>query len=193
MNSFLIAGLGNPGREYRDTRHNIGFMVADRLAAEMGIRVGRLQQKALVGNGLYIGNKVIIAKPVTFMNRSGQAVTSLIRYYGIEQSNFLVAHDDLDLPFGVLRLRPGGGSAGQKGLQSIIELAGTQEFSRLRCGIGRPPGQMDAADYVLQPFSSQDLSELPVVLDQAVKAIMTFIEFGIDEAMNQFNGPAIKE
>ena len=193
MNSFLIAGLGNPGREYRDTRHNIGFMVADRLAAELGIRVGRLQQKALVGNGLYMGNKVIIAKPVTFMNRSGQAVTSLIRYYGIEQSNFLVAHDDLDLPFGVLRLRPGGGSAGQKGLQSIIELAGTQEFSRLRCGIGRPPGQMDSADYVLQPFTAQDQKELPVVLDQAVKTIMTFIEFGIDEAMNQFNGPAIKE
>ncbi|MBP8857686.1 MAG: aminoacyl-tRNA hydrolase [Anaerolineaceae bacterium] len=193
MKSYLIAGLGNPGREYKDTRHNIGFMVADRLAAELGIRVGRLQQKALVGNGVYLGSKVIIAKPVTYMNLSGQAVTSLIRYYGIEQENFLVVHDDLDLPFGVLRLRPGGGSAGQKGMQSIIEQAGTQEFARLRCGIGRPPGQMEAAAYVLQPFSTQDQAELPVVLDQAVKAIMVFIEFGIDEAMNQFNGPTIKE
>ncbi len=193
MNSFLIAGLGNPGREYRDTRHNIGFMVADRLAAELGIRIGRMQQKALVGNGIYMGNKVIIAKPVTYMNLSGQAVTSLIRYYGIEQDNFLVIHDDLDLPFGMLRLRPGGGSAGQKGMQSIIELAGTQEFARLRCGIGRPPGQMDAASYVLQPFSAQDQAELPVVLNQAVKAIMAFIEYGIDEAMNQFNGPTITE
>lgn len=193
MKSYLIAGLGNPGREYKDTRHNIGFMVADRLAAELGIRVGRLQQKALVGNGVYLGSKVIIAKPVTYMNLSGQAVTSLIRYYGIEQENFLVVHDDLDLPFGVLRLRPGGGSAGQKGMQSIIEQAGTQEFARLRCGIGRPPGQMEAAAYVLQPFSTQDQAELPVVLDQAVKAIMVFIEFGIDEAMNQFNRPTIKE
>jgi PTH1 family peptidyl-tRNA hydrolase len=193
MKSYLIAGLGNPGREYKDTRHNIGFMVADRLAAELGIRVGRLQQKALVGNGVYLGSKVIIAKPVTYMNLSGQAVTSLIRYYGIEQENFLVVHDDLDLPFGVLRLRPGGGSAGQKGMQSIIEQAGTQEFARLRCGIGRPPGQMESAAYVLQPFSTQDQAELPVVLDQAVKAIMVFIEFGIDEAMNQFNGPTIKE
>ena len=193
MKSYLIAGLGNPGREYKDTRHNIGFMVADRRAAELGIRVGRLQQKALVGNGVYLGSKVIIAKPVTYMNLSGQAVTSLIRYYGIEQENFLVVHDDLDLPFGVLRLRPGGGSAGQKGMQSIIEQAGTQEFARLRCGIGRPPGQMEAAAYVLQPFSTQDQAELPVVLDQAVKAIMVFIEFGIDEAMNQFNGPTIKE
>jgi len=193
MKSFLIAGLGNPGREYKDTRHNIGFMVADRLAAELGIKVSRLQQKALVGNGVYLGSKVIIAKPVTYMNLSGQAVTSLIRYYGIEQENFLVIHDDLDLPFGVLRLRPGGGSAGQKGMQSIIEQAGTQEFARLRCGIGRPPGQMDAAAYVLQIFSTQDQAELPVVLDQAVKAIMVFIEFGIDEAMNQFNGPTIKE
>ena len=193
MKSYLIAGLGNPGREYKDTRHNIGFMVADRLAAELGIRVGRLQQKALVGNGVYLGSKVIIAKPVTYMNLSGQAVTSLLRYYGIEQENFLVVHDDLDLPFGVLRLRPGGGSAGQKGMQSIIEQAGTQEFARLRCGIGRPPGQMEAAAYVLQPFSTQDQAELPVVLDQAVKAIMVFIEFGIDEAMNQFNGPTIKE
>ena len=139
MKSFLIAGLGNPGREYKDTRHNIGFMVADRLAAELGIKVSRLQQKALVGNGVYLGSKVIIAKPVTYMNLSGQAVTSLIRYYGIEQENFLVIHDDLDLPFGVLRLRPGGGSAGQKGMQSIIELAGTQEFARLRCGIGPLP------------------------------------------------------
>ncbi len=193
MKSFLIAGLGNPGREYKDTRHNIGFMVADRLAAELGIKVSRLQQKALVGNGVYLGSKVIIAKPVTYMNLSGQAVTSLIRYYGIEQENFLVIHDDLDLPFGVLRLRPGGGSAGQKGMQSIIEQAGTQEFARLRCGIGRPPGQMDAAAYVLQIFSTQDQAELPVVLDQAVKAIMVFIEFGIDEAMNQFNRPTIKE
>ena len=193
MKNYLIAGLGNPGREYRDTRHNIGFMVVERLATEMGIRLGRLQQKALVGNGIYLGNKVIVAKPVTYMNLSGQAVISLIRYHKIEQENFLVVHDDLDLPFGSLRIRPGGGSAGQKGLQSIIERAGSQDFARLRCGIGRPPGQMDSADYVLQSFSSQEQEELPLVLEKAVKAIMTFIEFGLDPAMNDYNGPLVKE
>jgi PTH1 family peptidyl-tRNA hydrolase len=127
------------------------------------------------------------------MNLSGQAVVGLIRFHRIEQPNLLVIHDDLDLPFGTLRLRPGGGSAGQKGLASIIELTGTQDFARLRCGIGRPPGQMDSADYVLGTFSSADKLELPVILDEAVKAALKFVEVGIDEAMNQFNGPVFKE
>jgi PTH1 family peptidyl-tRNA hydrolase len=193
MSNFLIVGLGNPGREYRETRHNIGFMVVDHIAEVLNIKLGRLQHKALVGDGLYHNQKVILAKPVTYMNLSGQAVVSLVRYHRIEQANFIVIHDDLDLPFGTLRLRPGGGSAGQKGLASIIQLTGTQDFARLRCGIGRPPGQMDSADYVLGSFSSAEKLELTVVLDEAVKAALKFVEVGIDEAMNQFNGPVFKE
>ncbi len=136
---------------------------------------------------------MILAKPVTYMNLSGQAVTSLIRYHRIEQTDLLIVHDDVDLPFGTLRIRPGGGSAGQKGLASIIQLAGTQDFARLRCGVGRPPGQMDTADYVLEPFTSQEQSELSVVLGEAAKAAMTFIENGLDEAMNRYNGSIFKE
>lgn len=185
---FLLVGLGNPGREYRNTRHNIGFMAIDRLCKAAGISLSRVQSKALVGVGQFEGRRIVLAKPQTFMNLSGQAVNGLVRFYKVPLEQVMVAHDDLDLPLGTLRLRPGGGSAGQKGVASIIQQLGTQEFNRLRLGIGRPPGRMDASAYVLQAFSASEQEMLDLVLDRAVAAVQTYIRFGLDTAMNQYNG-----
>jgi PTH1 family peptidyl-tRNA hydrolase len=190
---FLIVGLGNPGREYRDTRHNAGFMVVDRLCESFGIRLSRLQSKALIGTGAWDGRRMVLAKPQTYMNLSGQCVTSLLRFYKTPLDQLLVVHDDLDLPLGTLRLRPGGGSAGQRGLASIIQQLGTQEFPRLRVGIGRPPGQMDPADYVLERFTASDRVVIPLLLDRAVDAVKDFLQFDLSHAMNNFNGALEKE
>jgi peptidyl-tRNA hydrolase, PTH1 family len=138
--TVLIAGLGNPGREYRGNRHNVGFMVVDQLCEALHIRLSRLQSKALIGSGLLGDSKIVLAKPQTFMNNSGQAVAALVRFYKIPLEQLLVVHDDLDLPFGVLRMRPGGGPGGQKGLGSVIQHLGTQDFPRLRIGVGAHPG-----------------------------------------------------
>jgi peptidyl-tRNA hydrolase, PTH1 family len=192
-NVTLIIGLGNPGREYRDSRHNSGFMVIDRLGADLGIQLTRMQSKALVGSGTLAGVKVILAKPQTFMNLSGEAATGLINFYKINLNRLLVVHDDLDLPFGTLRMRPDGGSGGQRGLASIIQRLGTQNFPRLRVGIGRPPGQMEAADYVLQSYSAQEKKDLELVLDHASQAVQVFVKTNLDQAMNQFNGSLLKE
>jgi PTH1 family peptidyl-tRNA hydrolase len=191
--SYLIVGLGNPGREYRETRHNAGYMVIDRLCADFDIRLSRLQSRALVGSGVWKGYKVILAKPQTFMNLSGQAVASLIRFYKLPLDHLLVIHDDLDLGVGTLRMRPGGGSAGQKGLASIIQQLGTEEFPRLRIGIGHPPGQMDTADYVLGNFYGSEKDLIATLLDRAVEAVEDFILNGLEHAMNQFNGSLQKE
>jgi PTH1 family peptidyl-tRNA hydrolase len=185
---WLIVGLGNPGREYKETRHNAGFMVVDRLCQRWGVKPNRLQSKALVATALVGEEKVVLAKPQTFMNLSGQSVGGLVHFYKVELANLLVVHDDLDLPLGTLRLRPGGGSAGQKGLISIIQQLGTQEFPRLRVGIGRPPGRMEAADYVLQAYSSAERETLQFVLGKAEEIIETHLKLGIDKTMNQFNG-----
>jgi peptidyl-tRNA hydrolase, PTH1 family len=186
--AFLVVGLGNPGREYRETRHNVGFMLVDRLAERLGVTFSRVESKALVAKGDHQGNRLILAKPQTFMNLSGEAAGALYRFYKIPQANLLVAYDDVDLPFGTLRIRPGGGSAGQKGMASIIERLGTQDFARLRIGIGRPPGRMQAADYVLQNFSKADAEFLPGVLDRGADAALLFTTQGLDAAMNQYNG-----
>lgn len=190
--TFLIVGLGNSGREYRENRHNIGFMLVDRLTEQIGISLNRVQFKALVGTGLYRGVKLILTKPQTFMNLSGQAVSALVRFYKLPLTNLLVAHDDLDLPFGTIRLRPGGGSAGQKGISSIIEKLGRQDFSRLRLGIDRPPDRMDPADYVLQNFKQAELIVLSEFLDRAAEAALVFVNEGLDAAMNKYNGQVIE-
>jgi len=184
---YLIVGLGNPGREYRENRHNIGFMLVDHQAKRLDLSFSRLESKALVTKGEYANRRLILAKPQTYMNLSGQAVGSLIRYYKVPLDNLLVVYDDVDLPFGTIRLRPAGGSAGQKGMESIIERLGTEEFPRLRLGINRPPGRMQAADYVLQDFSKTEVELLPVIFDRAADAVQTFIRHGIVTAMNQYN------
>jgi len=188
LSTFLVVGLGNPGREYRENRHNIGFMLIDRLCVRLNASLNRLQSHALVGSALHEDRKIILAKPQTYMNLSGQAVQGLVRFYKLPLSQVLVAHDDLDLPLGVIRMRPGGGSGGQKGVASIIERLGTQDFPRLRLGIGRPPGRMDPADYVLQDFPPADLPLLSETLERAANAALTWVLQGLEAAMNQFNG-----
>lgn len=185
---YLLVGLGNPGREYRDTRHNVGFMVIDRVSKTAGIGLSRVQSKAIVGVGSFGGQRLVLAKPQTFMNLSGQSVAALVRFYKVPLAQILIAHDDLDLPVGTLRLRPSGGSAGQKGVASTIQQLGTQDFGRLRIGIGRPPGQMDPAAYVLRSFSSGEQPLVDEVLERAVSAVETFLRQGMEAAMNQFNG-----
>ncbi|MFQ5617119.1 MAG: aminoacyl-tRNA hydrolase, partial [Anaerolineales bacterium] len=140
---FLIAGLGNPGREYAGNRHNVGFMLVDRLAERLRVRFTRMQNKALVTDALWQEHKLILAKPQTYMNESGQAVAPLVRFYKIPLENLLVAFDDMDIPLGAIRIRPKGGSGGQKGMKSVIQRLGNQQgFPRIRLGLGRPPGQM---------------------------------------------------
>ena len=185
---YLIIGLGNPGAAYRDSRHNIGFMLADRVADKLGVKFSRVESKALLTKGEYQGRRVVLAKPHTFMNLSGQSVGSLVRFYKVPLDNILVAYDDVDLPFGTIRIRPDGGSAGQKGMASIIDRLGTQDFPRLRLGVGRPPGRMDAKDYVLQDFASGEKELLKLTLDRAAEAALIFVSEGLDSAMNQFNG-----
>ena len=187
-NTFLIVGLGNPGREYKDNRHNVGFMLIDRLSVRLNANLSRVQAKALVGSVNFKGDKLILAKPQTYMNLSGQSIQSLARFYKLPLENMLVAHDDLDLPFGTLRIRPGGGPGGQKGVASAIERLGTKDFRRLRIGIGRPPGRMDPAAYVLQNFSQGDMTLLSEILDRAAEAVLTFVSEGLNASMNKFNG-----
>lgn len=185
---YLVLGLGNPGREYRENRHNVGFMLLDRLATRLGVAFTRVESRALVSKADYQGQRLVLAKPQTYMNLSGTSAGSLLRFYKIPIDNFLVVYDDVDLPLGTIRMRPGGGSAGQKGMVSIIERLGTQDFFRLRIGIGRPPGRMEAAAYVLQDFSSQEKEEIDTALDRAAEAVLTFVATGKEAAMNKYNG-----
>ena len=185
---FLIAGLGNPGKQYRSNRHNVGFMALDRLAQDLRVNFSRLESKALVAKTEYQGERLVLAKPQTFMNLSGQAVGALARFYKVPMEQIMIVYDDVDLPLGALRLRPTGGSAGQKGMASIIERLGSQDFPRLRIGIGRPPGRMDAAAYVLQDFSKGDQEFLEAALDRAVAAVYEWVAQGLESAMNKYNG-----
>src|SRR5215216_283192 len=186
--SYLLIGLGNPGREYRDSRHNIGFMLIDRMAVRLNARGMKVQSKAIVMNTQYEERKLILAKPQTYMNLSGQSVQGLIHFYKLPLANVFIAHDDLDIPFGTIRIRPGGGPGGQRGMASTIEQLGTKDFPRLRIGIGRPPGRMDPSAYVLQDFSRDETRSLSEILDRAADAALEFVINGLDKAMNKYNG-----
>lgn len=186
--TYLLIGLGNPGREYRDNRHNVGFMFIDRLIVRLNARGLKVQSKAIVTTATYQDRKLILAKPQTYMNLSGQSAQGLLNFYKIPKENMLIAHDDLDIPFGTIRIRPSGGPGGQKGMASTIEQLGTKEFPRLRIGIGRPPGRMDPAAYVLQDFSREEMKVLSEIVDRAADAALTFVVEGLNKAMNKYNG-----
>ena len=185
---YLIVGLGNPSREYTQTRHNIGFMLIDRLTVRLNARGMKVQSKAIVITAQHEGQKLILAKPQTFMNLSGQSVQGLVHFYKLPLDHVLIAHDDIDLPFCTIRMRPGGGAGGQKGVKSTIDQLGTPEIARLRLGIDRPPGRMDAAAYVLQEFSQKELLLVSETLDRAADAALTWVTDGLNAAMNKFNG-----
>ena len=183
----LIVGLGNPGREYAGNRHNVGFMAADRWVAAHGLTFNKVQHHAIIATGRSDEQRVVVAKPQTYMNDSGRAVGALLRFYKIPVEQLLVIFDDLDLPFGAIRLRAEGGAGGHNGMRSTIQHLGGNRFARLRVGVGRPPGRMDPAAFVLQDFSRDETPELAAVLDRAEQAIDLFLTAGIAAAMNQFN------
>jgi PTH1 family peptidyl-tRNA hydrolase len=184
---YLIVGLGNPGRHFREDRHNIGFMVLDHLLKRLGLAFSRSQQNSLLTDGKIGEHKVFFAKPQTFMNMVGKAVAPLSRYYRIPLEHLLIIFDDLDLPMGTLRIRPQGGSGGHRGMQSILQYMDTESIPRMRVGIGRPPGQMDPADFVLQSFSKDEIEVIQITLERAADAIEVYIYEGIEAAMTRFN------
>lgn len=188
----LIVGLGNPGREYANTRHNAGFQVVSQLAQRNALTFSRKQLDALVATGQIAGGRVVLAKPQTWMNESGRSVAQLVRFYKMDMQRVLVVYDDLDLPIGAIRLRSEGGSGGHKGMKSIIEKLGAQNFPRLRVGIGRPPGQMDPVDYVLLPFDRHEVDIIADAYSRAADAVEVFIKEDITAAMNRFNQGANK-
>jgi len=184
---YLIAGLGNPGREYKENRHNIGFMVVDRLAEKYDIRLGRVQQKAITGEGRIQERPVILVKPQTYMNNSGDSIGPLVNYYKVSLANVLVIYDEIDLPFGALRLRSKGGSGGHNGMKSVIQHLG-QDFPRLRLGVGRPSGRMPPAAHVLRNFDKDEQPILLELLDLAIDTIETYLAENVDLAMTRHNG-----
>jgi len=184
---FLLVGLGNPGKEYRRNRHNAGAMVIEAFARSHNLSFSRMQGHALLAEKDWQGQRLILAIPQTFMNESGKAVRALVKHFQAPLERLLVVYDDLDLPLGALRLRPAGGSGGHKGMQSIIEHLGCQDFPRLRIGIGRPPGKMDPARYVLQDFKRAEEPLLEETVARAVDCIHTYLREGLQEAMNRFN------
>ena len=187
---FLIVGLGNPGREYQNTRHNIGWRCVDAIATAHGLTFAKKQSKAIVADGTIADRKVLLAKPQTYMNLSGEAVQGLITFYKVPLANLLVISDDMDIPLGTLRIREKGGAGGQKGLKSIIEHLGTQDFARLRFGLSRPPGRMDPSAYVLQDFDKREMPLVIETLDRVVKATETWLREGVSIAMTRHNGTA---
>ncbi len=185
---YMIVGLGNPGREYDKTRHNIGFRCVDAIAETYNLTFAKKQSRALLADGLIADHKVLLVKPQTFMNLSGEAVSSLLTFFKIPLKKLLVISDDLDLPLGTLRIRAAGSAGGQNGLRSIAAHVSTQAFPRMRFGIGRPPGRMEAAAYVLQDFDKADAILLDETMSRAVRAVETWLRYGIELAMTRHNG-----
>ena len=182
---WLVIGLGNPGREYERSRHNMGFLVIDELARRLGGRVSDRAAKSLTGRIRVGERELVLAKPQTMMNLSGLAAKALRAKYAVPLERTLIIHDDLDHPFGRLRLRKSGSSAGNHGIDSVIGSFGSQDFIRFRVGIGRPPG--DGVDYVLSPFTSEERAQLPAIVGRTADAVLFTVEHGIDRAMTEFN------
>ncbi len=184
----LIVGLGNPGAKYAKTRHNVGFWVVDELARRHGFSGERSEKRALTQAGSIGSARVRLAKPQTFMNRSGESVRALVDFHDTPLERLLVIHDDLDTPFGSIRLRKSGGHGGQNGLRSIIQHLGSQDYARLRFGIGRPPGRMSPVDFVLQPFKGDAAIQAGEMVGRAADAVECWLVDGIEVAMSRFNG-----
>ncbi len=184
-NSWLVVGLGNPGAKYENNRHNIGQLVLDELAGE---KFKSHRTNSSIVQKTIAGQKVVLAKPASFMNRSGGPVSSLLKYFDLSIENLLVIHDELDLDYGVLKLKTGGGHAGHNGLRDIIAASGA-DFHRLRFGIGRPPGQMPTAEYVLKDFSTSEKKDLGLNITLAAEAVQVVISEGMQVAMQKLHSP----
>jgi len=180
---WIVAGLGNPGAKYEGNRHNIGAVVIEEFASERGAKLKSHKSGCLVGE---VGS-MILARPTSYMNESGRPVAALLRFYKVRASNLVVVHDELDIPFGDIRVKFGGGVAGHNGLKSIAQHLSTKDFVRVRFGISRPPGRQEAASYVLSDFSRSERDELPGLVDEAKDAAATIVEHGVERAMNVVN------
>ena len=188
---WLVVGLGNPGREYAANRHNVGFMVADLLASRVGARFGRAKRAvAEVAEGRlgFGGPKLIVVKPMTFMNLSGAPVVALAQFFKVPVDNVLAVHDELDVPYGQVRVKRGGGEGGHNGLRSMSKSLGSKEYARVRFGIGRPPGRQDPADYVLSDFSGAERKELEFLVDRAADVVEAVVLEGVEWAQNKYHG-----
>ena len=191
---FLIVGLGNPGKEYENTRHNVGFNVIDILAKEYDISVTKIKHKALIGEGRIGSEKVLLVKPQTYMNLSGESVREFIDYYKIDpETEMIVIYDDIDLEPGQIRIRKKGSAGGHNGIKNIIAQLGTQNFYRIKVGVGAKPKGWDLADYVLGRFSSKEREVVDAAIQDAADAVDMIIEKGIDAAMNHYNGSGKKK
>ncbi|MCR4419069.1 MAG: aminoacyl-tRNA hydrolase [Clostridia bacterium] len=185
----LVVGLGNPGRRYRRTRHNLGFAAVELLAARLGAGSWRREGRAEVAGLVLAGREIVLAKPITFMNLSGEAVVPLVSRLGAAPEEVVLVHDDLDLPAGKIRVRPQGSAGGHRGVASVLESLGTDRVGRVKLGIGRPPPGVDPADYVLEPLSGQEWEVFSLPLEQASDALEFLLRGGSwAEVMNRFNG-----
>lgn len=184
---FVVVGLGNPGPKYAGNRHNAGFMVADLLASDLGQKFRAHKGRVDVAEGQFAGVPVTLVKPKAFMNLSGGPVASIRDFYKVKPDHIVVVHDELDIPFGAIRLKQGGGDNGHNGLRSITSALGTREYVRIRFGIGRPPGQQDPADFVLKDFSTVERRELPYLVQSAADAIELLLSAGLAAAQNKFH------
>ena len=185
---FLVVGLGNPGPGYAGNRHNVGVMVLDELAARAGIRLSAgkgARSRALAGEGRLAGRRVVLARPLTYMNESGGPVRGLLDYHRIPADDLVVVHDELDLPFATVRLKRGGGEGGHNGVRSVTRSTGTKDYLRVRVGIGRPPGRQDPADFVLKDFSAVERKELGLLVAEAADATEALLVKGLEAAQNE--------
>jgi len=183
----LVVGLGNPGKKYERTRHNLGFSVVDHIACHNAVSVRKKLCDALVGEWPVDGEKILLVKPQTYMNHSGESVRALLRKFHASTEDLVVVYDDLDLPFGRIRIRPKGSAGGHRGMISIMESLAQAPFFRVRVGIGRPPQGVDSTDYVLEPFGAQEKRGLGEVIARASEAVVVLLEKGGQRAMEQFN------
>ena len=187
----VIVGLGNPGKKYKNTPHSVGFEVVDEIATRLACSLRRsLRVKAVMGRGVFEGEDLLLVKPTAYMNRSGPVVAHVMRRRGLEPSDLVVVLDDADLEFGRLRVRAKGSSGGHRGLGSIVEAVGANDFARVRIGIGRKTSGGSLVEHVLRPFSADDRKRMKTVIGMAADAVMSVIESGVAEAMNRFNGAA---
>jgi len=188
---WLVVGLGNPGREYAGNRHNVGFMVAELLASRVGAKFGRHKRAvAEVAEGRlgFGGPKLILVKPLTYMNLSGAPVSALAQFFKVPVDNVVAVHDELDVPYGQVRAKRGGGEGGHNGLRSMSKSLGTKEYARVRFGIGRPPGRQDPADFVLSDFSAAERKELDFLVDRAADVVEAVVLEGVEWAQNKYHG-----
>lgn len=189
--SWLVAGLGNPGPAYAANRHNLGYEVVDLLAERAGVTFKRHRSNAMIAEARLNGLRFVLAKPLSFMNVSGTPVAALLRFYKLPPERLIVVHDELDIPFDTIRMKIGGGPGGHNGVKSVAVNLGTPEFFRVRIGIGRPPGGQDPADFVLKDFTATERKAVPILIDEAADAVELLAREGLEPAQQRFHSPRV--